>query len=184
MKAVLATHNAGKTQELSRLLGGAGIELVNLADCGVSRIPEETGATFLENARIKAEAAVKATGLPSIADDSGLCADALGGAPGVDSANYDIPWLLRRMEGETNRRAYFICQLVLLFPNGREILADGRCDGEILYTPQGEGGFGYDPVFYLPEKNLSMAQLTPEEKNAVSHRGRAIERLLKIFGDS
>jgi XTP/dITP diphosphohydrolase len=181
LKVVLATHNPGKTREFARLLGDAGIELVSLADCGVTDVPEETGRTFLENARIKAKAALKATGLPALADDSGLCADALYGAPGVDSANFDIPWLLRQMEGKTDRRAAFVCQLVLCYPDGREILAAGRCEGEILYSPRGDGGFGYDPVFFLPEKGRSMAELTAEEKNLISHRGVAIRELRTLW---
>jgi XTP/dITP diphosphohydrolase len=181
LKVVLATHNGGKTKEFSRLLAGAGIELLSLSDCGVTDVPEETGTTFLENARIKAGAAVKATGLPSLADDSGLCADTLDGAPGVDSANYDIPWLLRQMEGKADRRAAFVCQLALLWPDGREVLAEGRCEGEILHGPRGDGGFGYDPVFFVPDKNRSMAELTPEEKNAISHRGAAVNELRAIW---
>jgi len=175
VKIVLATHNAGKTREFARLLDG--IDVVSLADCGVTAVPEESGTTFLENARIKAKAAVEATGLPALADDSGLCAEALDGAPGVWSSDYDIPWLLRQMEGKTNRRAAFVCQLVLLYPDGREVLAEGRCEGEILETPRGDGGFGYDPVFFLPEKSRSMAELTAEEKNIISHRGAAIREL-------
>jgi XTP/dITP diphosphohydrolase len=180
LKLVLATHNQGKTREFAKLLGGCGIELLSLTDCGVCGVPEETGRTFLENARIKALAAVKAAGLPSLADDSGLCVDALDGRPGVDSANYDIPWLLAQMEGKTGRRAAFVCRLVLICPDGREFLAEGRCEGEISASPRGNGGFGYDPVFFLPEKGLSMAELTAEEKNAISHRGQAIQKLLKF----
>ncbi|MDR0325394.1 MAG: RdgB/HAM1 family non-canonical purine NTP pyrophosphatase [Oscillospiraceae bacterium] len=184
---VLATHNNGKAREFARLLEPAGIQIKTLADCGIAEVPEETGTTFLENARIKAQAAMKATGLPSLADDSGLCVDALDGAPGVWSAVYggltdpaeQIALLLRQMEGKAGRRAAFVCQLVLLYPDGREVLAEGRCEGEILPTPRGDGGFGYDPIFLLPEKGLSMAELPPEEKNTVSHRGIALRKLLE-----
>jgi XTP/dITP diphosphohydrolase len=181
MKVVLATHNAGKTREFSRLLDGTGIEPVSLSDCGVTDVPEEYGTTFLKNARIKAKAAVEATGLPALADDSGLCADALDGAPGVDSAKYDIPWLLARMEGKTDRRAAFVCRLVLLFPDGRELLAEGRCEGEILQETRGNGGFGYDPVFFLSDKNRTMAELTADEKNLISHRGAATRELSTLW---
>jgi XTP/dITP diphosphohydrolase len=201
----MATHNQGKAREMARLLDGFTIK--TLADFGITEEPEETGTTFLENARIKARAAMEATGLPALADDSGLCVDALDGAPGVYSKIYggltnlteQIALLLRQMEGETNRRAAFVCRLVLLYPDGREILAEGRCEGEILDAPRGDKGFGYDPVFapYLTESGCdacpapqsnpdnrsgprpSMAELEPEEKDAVSHRGRALSALLE-----
>ncbi|MCL2003034.1 MAG: RdgB/HAM1 family non-canonical purine NTP pyrophosphatase [Oscillospiraceae bacterium] len=189
MTVVTATHNQGKAREMARLLKPAGIIIKSLADCGVTEVPEETGTTFLENARIKARAAMEATGLPALADDSGLCADALAGEPGVDSAVYGgltdsaerNAYLLRQMEGKTDRRAEFVCQLVLLYPDGRELLAEGRCEGEILDAPRGDGGFGYDPVFFVPEYNRSMAELTPEEKDAVSHRGRALRALTETL---
>jgi XTP/dITP diphosphohydrolase len=175
MTIVLATHNQGKVLEIARVLEGFSVK--SLLDLGVREVPEETGATFLENARIKARAAMEATGLPVLADDSGLCVDALGGAPGVISSEYDIPWLLRQMEGKTGRKAQFVCQLVYLDPGGREILAEGRCEGEILHAPRGTNGFGYDPVFLAEGKSLTMAELTPGEKDEISHRGRALRAL-------
>jgi XTP/dITP diphosphohydrolase len=156
-----------------------GFSIKTLADCGVTDVPDETGTAFLENARIKARAAMEATGLPALADDSGLCVDALGGAPGVNSALFDVPWLLEKMNGKDNRRAAFICQLVLLCPDGREFLAEGRCEGAIIRAPRGDGGFGYDPVFLPEGKVLSMAELSPEEKDALSHRGMALRALLE-----
>ncbi|MDR0293784.1 MAG: RdgB/HAM1 family non-canonical purine NTP pyrophosphatase [Oscillospiraceae bacterium] len=187
---VLATHNPGKAREFARLLGPAGFTVKTLADYGVTEGPEETGATFLENARIKARAAMEATGLPALADDSGLCVDALGGAPGVLSARFApsgkrTETLLRSMEGRDDRKARFVCALALAYPagdgypDGREITAEGFCEGEIAEEPGGTNGFGYDPIFFLPEKKRTMAQLTPEEKDAVSHRGAAIRALLK-----
>ncbi|MCL1807771.1 MAG: RdgB/HAM1 family non-canonical purine NTP pyrophosphatase [Oscillospiraceae bacterium] len=183
---VIATHNQGKAREFARLLEPAGFMIKTLVDCGVTEVPHETGATFLENALIKARAAMEATGLPSLADDSGLCVDALDGAPGVFSARYggfsspkeQITHLLRQMEGQPNRTAAFVCQLVLLYTDGNEVSAEGRCEGEILLAPQGDGGFGYDPVFCVPSKNRSMAELTPEEKDGLSHRGLALRALL------
>ena len=187
---VLATHNLGKAREFSRLLELSDITVKTLADFGVDRVPKETGSTFLENARIKAKAAMKATGMPSLADDSGLCVDALGGAPGVYSADYGGPaappsekneLLLREMAGKPDRKARFICQLVLLYPDGREVLAEGRCEGEILERPRGSGGFGYDPIFFSTELGHSLAELSPAEKNLVSHRGKAIRSLMRLI---
>jgi XTP/dITP diphosphohydrolase len=185
MTVVMATHNQGKVLEIGRVLEGFSVK--SLLDFGVTDVPAETGTTFLENARIKARAAMEATGLPVLADDSGLCVDALDGAPGVDSAVYggltnsmeQMALLLRQMEGKTDRRAHFVCQLVLLYPDGREVLAEGRCGGEILTAPRGDKGFGYDPVFLAEGQTLSMAELAPEEKDALSHRGRALRVLLE-----
>lgn len=187
MTLVVATFNQGKAREFARFLEPRGFIIKTLTDCGVTDVPEETGSTFYENARLKARAALEATGIPALADDSGLCVDALDGAPGVYSARYGGFFtdaehnihLLRQMEGKTERRAAFVCQLVLLYPDGREIAAEGRCEGEILEQPRGLGGFGYDPVFYLPEKTRTMAELTPDEKDNLSHRGIALRKLLE-----
>ena len=186
MTVVVATHNQGKAREFARLLDGFSIK--TLADCGVTEVPEETGGTFLENARIKAQAAMEATGFPALADDSGLCVDALGGAPGVHSARFAAPGrrketLLRMMEGKTDRKARFVSAVVLAYPGGREITAEGVCEGEIAYEPKGANGFGYDPIFLLPEYHRTMGEITPEEKNAVSHRGRAIRELIRLLGE-
>lgn len=182
MKFVLASHNRAKMKEMQDILADCGVEVVLQSDVGLSLEPEETGATFLENARIKAQAVMEASGLPALADDSGLCVDWLQGAPGIYSARYGgastdaerYTLLLENLRGATNRAAHFHTAIVCLFPGGGEVCAEGDCYGTIAYAPRGEGGFGYDPVFYVPELCKTFAQLTPEEKNAISHRGNAL----------
>ena len=150
MRAVLASHNQKKIRELRAILSGLGVEVLSQADVGVSLEPEETGTTFAENARIKAEAVMRATGLPAIADDSGLMVDALGGAPGVYSARYGGPglddtgrWqlLLRNMEGQTDRACRFVCAICCCFPDGTELTAYGECPGTVAHEAHGDGGF-------------------------------------------
>ena len=179
---VLATGNPDKMREMETLLAPSGVTLRLPSEWSAPFAPEETGATFRENARIKAGAALAITGLPSLADDSGLAVDALGGAPGVRSARYGggglcaerrNALLLGEMEGVDARAARFVCVLVCLFPDGREIVAEGVCEGELLRAPRGTGGFGYDPVFLVTELGRSMAELSEGEKNQVSHRGKA-----------
>lgn len=189
MTVVLATHNPGKRDEIQEILAPMGWKLKTLSEMGISDAPEETGDTFLKNARIKAQAAVDATGHPALADDSGLCVSVLDSAPGVFSARFGgfnsdrerNTHLLRLMEKETDRRCSFICCLVLCYPDGREISAEGRLDGELLYTPRGENGFGYDPLFFLPERKCSVAELSRSEKSALSHRGRALRELMALL---
>ena len=182
-KFVLATHNPGKLREMGDILRGLGVEVVSPADVGCHVEVEETGATFAENAMLKAKAVCAASGLPAIADDSGLCVDALGGAPGVYSARYGgeglddagrYRLLLSNLRGQPTRAAHFACAIACVFPNGDELTAEGRCDGTIAFAPIGEGGFGYDPVFFVPELKKTFGQLTAEEKSAISHRGRAL----------
>lgn len=183
MKVVLASHNKKKMAEMRAILSDIGVEVLSQADVGVDIEPEETGTTFEENARIKAEAILRATGLPAIADDSGLVVDALDGAPGVWSARYGGEglddtgrWqlLLQNMADQTDRACRFVSVICCAFPDGTEILARGVCEGQVAREPRGEGGFGYDPVFWLPDLGKSMAELAPEEKNRISHRGRAL----------
>ena len=183
-KFVLATHNPGKLREMGEILRGLGVEVVSPADVGCHVEVEETGTTFAENAMLKAKAVCAASGLPAIADDSGLCVDALGGAPGVYSARYGgeglddagrYRLLLSNLRGQPTRAAHFACAIACAFPNGDTLTAEGRCDGAIAYAPMGEGGFGYDPVFLVPEKAKTFGQLTAEEKSAISHRGRALQ---------
>lgn len=183
MKFVLATHNPGKLREMSDILSHLGIEVVSPADVGVTVDVEETGTTFAENAVLKAKAICAASGLPAIADDSGLCVDALNGGPGVYSARYGgeglddrgrYMLLLNSMRGQTTRAAHFSCAIACAFPNGDTLTAEGRCDGAIAFAPLGEGGFGYDPVFLVPEKGKTFGQLTAEEKSQISHRGKAL----------
>ena len=183
-KFVLATHNPGKLKEMGAILARFGVEVVSPKDLGLTVDVEETGTTFAENAMLKAKAICAAAQLPAIADDSGLCVDALNGGPGVYSARYGgeglddrgrYLLLLNNMRGQTTRAAHFACAIACAFPNGDTLTAEGRCDGTIAFAPMGEGGFGYDPVFFVPEKAKTFGQLTAEEKSAISHRGRALE---------
>ena len=182
MKLVLASKNEKKLREMDEILSSLGIEVISEAQAGVDVDVEETGTTFEENSLLKAKAVMEASGLPAIADDSGLCVDALGGAPGVYSARDGGPelddtgryrLLLENMKGQP-RGARFVSVITCCFPNGDVLTARGECPGTIAFAPMGEGGFGYDPVFFLPKLKKTFAQLTPEEKNAVSHRGLAL----------
>lgn len=185
MRYILASNNKGKLREMKALLNDMGAELISQSEAGLSLEAEETGTTFEENSLIKARAACRALSLPSIADDSGLEVEALGGAPGVYSARYGdcatdaerVSLLLKNLTGEENRRAKFVSCISCVYPNGDVITARGECAGVVTSAPRGSGGFGYDPVFEFPETGKTMAELSEEEKNAVSHRGRA----LKIF---
>ena len=183
MKFVLASQNKHKLVEMQSILAAHGVEVVLEADVGLNVDVEETGETFAENAMLKARAVMEASGLPAIADDSGVCVDALNGAPGVYSARYGGPelddagryrLLLSNMQGARTRAAHFTSAIACVFPNGDTLEAQGICPGTIAFAPQGDGGFGYDPVFFLPELRKTYAQLTPEEKAAVSHRGKAL----------
>ena len=184
MKLVLASKNAKKLVEMNDILSHLGIEVCSEAEAGVDLEVEETGTTFEENSLLKAKAVMEASGLPAIADDSGLCVDCLNGAPGVYSARYGgeglsdedrYRMLLENMRGQMTRAAKFVSVITCCFPNGDVLTARGECPGTIAFAPMGEGGFGYDPVFFLPKLKKTFAQLAPEEKNAVSHRGRALE---------
>lgn len=191
MKLVLASQNSGKLEELKEILSRMGVEVCLQADAGVHLDVEETGTTFAENALLKAKAVMEASGLPAIADDSGLCVDALGGAPGVYSARYGGPGLddrgrcqllLENLRGQP-RAARFISVIACCFPDGTVLTAEGECPGTIAFAPQGTGGFGYDPIFFLPPLKKTFAQLTSEEKNAISHRGRALEVFQQKLAD-
>ena len=188
---VLATHNPGKLAEMKRILSGLGVEVISPAEAGVEVDVEETGTTFAENAMLKARAVCAAAGLPAIADDSGLCVDALNGGPGVYSARYGgeelddrgrYMLLLECMRGQTTRAAHFSCAVACAFPNGDTLEAEGRCDGSIAFAPIGEGGFGYDPVFLAPGKGKTFGQLTAEEKAEISHRGKALAAFSEKLG--
>ena len=183
MKLVLASKNAHKLVEMRDILSQLGVEVVLESDVGVDVDVEETGTTFEENAFLKAHAVMEASGLPAIADDSGLCVDALGGAPGVYSARYGGPelddagryrLLLENLRGQLDRRGKFVSAICCCFPNGDRVEARGECPGTLAYAPRGEDGFGYDPIFFVPEQKKTFAQLTAEEKNAISHRGKAL----------
>ena len=194
MKIVLASGNHGKIAEFGSRFAGSGIELVAQSALGVSEI-EETGLSFVENAILKARHAARATGLPALADDSGLCVDALDGAPGLTSARYagrhgdsvaNIAKLLAALRGiaDGQRSAHFIGVLALLHHAGdpAPLLAEGRWHGSILRAPRGERGFGYDPVFFDPQRGCSAAELDPALKNRISHRGQALAALRKQLG--
>ena len=189
MKILIATHNKHKLQEMERILVPMGYEAVTDRDIGIELTDvEENGLTFLDNARIKAEAGCKESGLPCIADDSGLCVDALGGEPGVYSARYcgvhgndaaNNEKLLLKLKdvSDEKRTARFVCAICVSFPDGSEITAEGVCEGRIGYEYRGSNGFGYDPLFMVGDK--SFAEFTAEEKDAVSHRGNALKNLEK-----
>jgi XTP/dITP diphosphohydrolase len=179
---IVATSNPGKVAEMQVYLSDVDWELALKPD---ELEVEETGATFMENARLKATEVAKALGEWAIADDSGLMVDALGGAPGLYSARYGkdpadrIQRLLRELGDNSNRQAQFVCAVAIARPDGSIALeTEGICRGEILYAPQGEGGFGYDPIFYVPDYQMTFAEMPASTKNAISHRGRAFEALL------
>lgn len=185
----MATGNPGKIREIARMLDNLGIEVVAQSEYGVSDA-DETGTTFAENSLIKAQHAADATGLPAIADDSGIAVDALDGAPGVYSARYadgagdeaNNDKLLAALEGIADRGAAFHCVATFVDPASDEpLVAEGIWRGEILHVRQGEGGFGYDPLFFVPECGCSSAELDPDEKNARSHRGQALRKLVALI---
>ena len=184
MKMVLASKNQKKMKEMNEILSTMGVEVCLQSDVGIDIDVEETGTTFEENSLLKAKAVMEASGLPAIADDSGLCVDALNGAPGVYSARYGgeglddtgrYKLLLANMPKGEARTAKFVSVITCCFPNGDVLTARGECPGTIAFAPMGEGGFGYDPIFFLPKLKKTFAQLTAEEKNAISHRGLALE---------
>jgi XTP/dITP diphosphohydrolase len=185
-KLLIATHNSGKVKEYQKLLAGLPLELTHLAEEGLDMEVAETGESFAENALLKATAYARASGLLTLADDSGLEVDTLNGEPGIHSARYagseasdeeryqlllenlkDVPW--------ERRTARFRCVIAVATPDGEVRTAEGTCEGIIAFGPQGEHGFGYDPVFYLPEHGRTMAELPPQTKNNISHRARAAQ---------
>ena len=187
---VLATRNVGKVREFQEMLKDFPVEIKNLNDFGPIPEVEEDGSTFDDNAYKKALFTAKVLGLPAIADDSGLVVDALDGEPGVRSARYagdnatdqdNIDKLLRAMENVDNRKAAFECVLSVAVPTGPALTYVGRCEGEIATAPQGDAGFGYDPVFYYPEYGKTFAEISSEEKNRVSHRGKALAEFVGEF---
>ncbi len=189
MRVVLASKNPHKLVEISRITRLFDMELVLQSELGVDIDVEETGTSFEENSFLKAEAVMKATGLPALADDSGIAVDALNGEPGIYSARYGFDdtlddWgrlqlLLENTQQvpDGQRQAKFVCVITMVTPEGRTIQARGEIHGELLREPRGENGFGYDPIFYYPPYGKSTAEMSPEEKNQVSHRANA----LKIF---
>ena len=190
-EVVLASGNRGKLRELQQVLATTGLEWRLQSDLGIADA-EETGKSFVENALLKARHASAASGLPALADDSGLCVDALGGRPGIYSARYsgagatdarNNEKLLAELAQEADRRARFVCVLVLLrhADDPRPLSCEADWVGEILHEPRGDNGFGYDPLFYVPEFDCSSAELEPAVKNRVSHRGQALQKLLRLL---
>ncbi|GMB07425.1 XTP/dITP diphosphohydrolase [Thermolongibacillus altinsuensis] len=194
-RVIIATRNKGKVAEFEQLFSKKGIEVQSLLDYNECPDVEETGATFAENAILKAKTIAQHLKETVIADDSGLIVDALGGRPGVYSARYageakddqaNIQKVLQELEGVPfeKRTARFHCTLAVATPDGRTFTVDGTCEGYITEKPIGTNGFGYDPIFYVPEKQKTMAQLTKEEKNEISHRANALKRLEQIWDEA
>ncbi len=191
-KLVIASNNQGKLREFQRMLAPLGIEVLTQSQLGISEA-EEPHCTFVENALAKARHGSRASGLPALADDSGICVEALGGAPGVISARYagDNPKsdarnnqkLLQDMQGVTDRRAHYYCVLVLVrhADDPQPLIAEGEWQGEIFHEERGDGGFGYDPMFWLPEFNKTAAELSHDEKAKISHRAQALQVLMQRF---
>lgn len=183
---LIATHNTNKFKELESLLQFTGFNLISLADMGITEEIEEVGTTFEQNAQLKAEGYLRLSGMPTLADDSGLEVEALNGEPGVYSARYGSPQassdedrvqlLLHNLDrsGSANRGAHFRCVIALAFPEQAIELYNGTCTGEITEMPRGDNGFGYDPIFLIPQLHKTLAELTEKEKNAISHRSAAI----------
>ena len=194
MKLVLASKNRHKLAELQTILGQLGLEVVLESDIGIDVDVEETGTIFEENALLKAKAVMEASGMAAIADDSGLMVDALNGEPGVYSARYGgkgsdaarTSYLLENMakipEGE--RTARFVSAIACALPDGRVVTARGTCEGTILFETRGDNGFGYDPVFYVPELGMTFAEADGEQKNAISHRGNALKDFCKAWKEA
>lgn len=191
MKILVASNNKNKIREIKQILGDI-FEPISLLEAGVVSNPEENGSTFLENALLKARAGVSASKMPCIADDSGLCVQALNGAPGIYSARYsgdgatdekNNELLLSNMQGHNNRKACFRSAVALVFPDGSEFTAEGECPGIIIEEYRGNNGFGYDPLFLVEEYGKTFAELDGETKNRISHRAKALSELRKKVGD-
>ena len=193
---VLATNNPDKVLEIKHVFSAAGLSLISPADLGLRINPEETGSTFEENSGIKAwetHKHLKEKGYNTycvVADDSGFEVDALGGQPGVDSALYlgedksfdeRNAYILDKMRFEKNRKARFVCVITCIFPDGEALVIRAEAEGEVAYSEKGNDGFGYDPIFYVPEYGKTMAELSLDKKNTISHRGKALKRLIKII---
>ncbi|MFF5763496.1 RdgB/HAM1 family non-canonical purine NTP pyrophosphatase [Streptomyces tanashiensis] len=192
-RLILATRNAGKITELHAILADAGLDLELVGADAYPDVPDvkETGVTFAENALLKAHALARATGLPAVADDSGLCVDVLNGAPGIFSARWagthgddraNLNLLLAQLSDidDTHRAAHFACAAALALPDGTERVVEGRMEGTLRHTPAGTNGFGYDPILQPEGHEVTCAELTPQQKNAISHRGKAFRALVPV----
>ena len=190
MKLIIASGNAGKLREIRAILGGKFDEIVSMKEAGIDHETVEDGSTFMENAQKKAREIAELSGCAALADDSGICVDALDGAPGIYSARFcgrhgddeaNNRLLIEKLQGEENRNAHYTCAVSLVFPDGKELHAEGYLHGEIVDEPKGDGGFGYDPYFYLPCYGCTAAELPAEEKNKISHRAEALKKLLNLL---
>ena len=190
---VAATNNPGKLAEFRAILAPLGIDVISMKEAGIHSEPEETGTTFEENARIKAQAASQAAGMPALADDSGLCIHALNNEPGIYSARYAKKMgsypaafedVLKRLENEKDKSAHFTCVLVLAFPNGSKKVYQGRVDGKIVPPQKGDSGFGFDPIFMPDGFTQTFSELSESKKNSISHRGRAMQAFIDDFQNS
>lgn len=186
-KLLIASHNPGKVREIGELLAPFGTEVISAGELHLPE-PEETGSTFVENAVLKARAASDATGLPALADDSGLAVDALGGEPGIYSARWagparDFAYAMRRVEkelrGKTNRNASFVCVLALAWPDGHVETFEGIVEGTLVFPPRGNQGFGYDPIFRPNDWSETFGEMEPQAKHAISHRADAFRQLVE-----
>ncbi len=190
MKLIIASNNSHKIREIKEILSDKFDEIVSLRDSGIDHETVEDGKTFMENALKKAREIVEISECAALADDSGICVDALGGAPGIYSARYasaegtnasdeaNNALLLANLEGKSDTSAHYTSAVALVYPDGREVCAEGYMYGKIINTPKGERGFGYDPIFVIDGESRTVAEMSDEEKNAVSHRGRALRALL------
>ncbi len=188
MKLIIASNNAHKLKEIKTLLGDRFDEIVSMKEAGIDHETIEDGTTFMENAIKKAREIVEISGCCAVADDSGICVDALDGAPGIYSARFcgehgndeaNNALLLEKLKGEENRNAHYTCAIAFIYPDGRTVCSEGIFEGVIAETPAGNGGFGYDPLFYLPEYGKTVAQLGTEVKNEIGHRAKALRGLLE-----
>lgn len=186
MRLIIASNNPHKLIEIREILGNHFEEIVSAKEAGIEHETVEDGTTFMENALKKAREMTQISGCAALADDSGICVDALGGAPGIFSARFcgvhgndaeNNRLLLQKMEGVKDRKAHYTCAIALTFPDGREVTAEEYFHGEIAQEEKGEYGFGYDPLFYLPEYGCTSAEIPPEEKNRISHRAKALHAL-------
>ncbi len=188
MKLIIASNNAHKIREIKQILSSRFDEILSLKEAGITHETVEDGTTFLENARKKATEIAEISGCCALADDSGICAHALDGAPGVFSARYsgehgddeaNNQLLMANLREKSDRTAHYACAIVLAYPDGKTVEAEGEMQGEIIFTPMGQNGFGYDPIFFLPQYGKTAAQISPEEKNRISHRAKALNALVK-----
>ena len=188
MKLIIASNNKHKLIEIKAILGGLFEEIVSMREAGIEHETLEDGSTFMENAVKKAKEIAEISGCCALADDSGICVDALDGGPGIYSARFcghhgddeaNNRLLLEKLAGREDRGAHYTCAIALVYPDGRQVCAEGYLYGRIGHEEKGENGFGYDPLFFLPEYGCTAAQLSPEEKNRISHRASALHALLE-----